>query len=232
VTTSPGRLLASGRDSDIFEFGAGTVLRRARNGRSMEYEAAVMEYARSHGYPVPVVHELRAGGSELVLDRIDGPHLIDAIGSAPWRIKPMAHVLADLHEQLHAIPAPADVPAITDDGDALLHLDLHPLNVIMSSNGPVVIDWPNSGRGHWASDVADTWLVLSAAAVPGNGLRTRVISRMRSVFVNAFIARFDRDEVCAHLRAAADRRARDRNMTAPELARMRALVQANAGGAA
>ena len=49
----PGRLLASGRDGDIFEFGPGLVLRRAKSGRVIEGEARTIAYAREHGYPVP-----------------------------------------------------------------------------------------------------------------------------------------------------------------------------------
>jgi hypothetical protein len=47
---APGQLLASGRDSDIFEYGPGRVLRRSRRGRSLVDEARVMDYARGHGY--------------------------------------------------------------------------------------------------------------------------------------------------------------------------------------
>ena len=42
MTIEPGPLLASGRDGDIFEFGPGLVLRRARSGRVIEGEARVI----------------------------------------------------------------------------------------------------------------------------------------------------------------------------------------------
>ena len=54
----PGRLLASGRDADIFEFGPDLVLRRTRAGRSLEAEARAMQYAFDQGYPLPEIHEL------------------------------------------------------------------------------------------------------------------------------------------------------------------------------
>ena len=41
----PGRLLASGRDGDIFEFGPGLVLRRTKDGRVIEREARTIAYA-------------------------------------------------------------------------------------------------------------------------------------------------------------------------------------------
>jgi aminoglycoside phosphotransferase (APT) family kinase protein len=223
-------LLASGRDSDIYACGPGKVLRRARSGRSLEREARVMEYVRARGYPVPEIHELRSNGSELVMERLEGPHLLDAVGAKPWKIRRMAGVLADLHAQLHEIDAPADVSALDGDvaGTSLLHLDLHPLNVIMSARGPVVIDWPNAKRGHWALDVADAWLVLAAAQPPARGLMLRTINYFRSRFLAAFLSRFDLDAVRAVLPTALTRRGLDHHMSAAELAAMQRLVAAEA----
>ena len=73
----PGPLLASGRDADIFEYGPGLVLRRSRRGRSMAGEARTMEYLRGHGYPVPAVEEISDDGTDLVMERIDGPSMVD-----------------------------------------------------------------------------------------------------------------------------------------------------------
>jgi len=53
-----GRLLASGRDADIYEYGHQAVLRRSRAGQSLAKEARVMEYLHMLGYPVPAVGEL------------------------------------------------------------------------------------------------------------------------------------------------------------------------------
>jgi thiamine kinase-like enzyme len=64
--------------------------------------------------------------------------------------------VGQLHRQLHAIPAPADLPAPLGEGTSLVHLDLHPGNVLLTASGPVVIDWPNAGRGSGLADVACT----------------------------------------------------------------------------
>src|SRR5712675_2051577 len=97
----PGRLIASGRDGDIFEFGPRLVLRRAKSGRVIEGEARIISYAREHGYPVPELHEVRAGGTEIVMERIDGPMMMDAMLKAPWKMARYARELADLHDRLH-----------------------------------------------------------------------------------------------------------------------------------
>jgi aminoglycoside phosphotransferase len=84
---APGGLIASGRDADIFEFGPGRVLRRSRNGRSMATEARTMEFVRSHGYPVPEIFEVSDDGTDLVMERIDGPTMVDAGAARPWNLR-------------------------------------------------------------------------------------------------------------------------------------------------
>ncbi len=109
-----------------------------------------------------------------------------------------------------------------------MHLDLHPLNVIMSARGPVVIDWPNAKRGHWAVDVADAWLILSAATPPSSGLMLRLINYFRGRFVKVFTSRFDLDAVRTVLPVAAARRSHDHNMSTDEMSAMQRVVDAHA----
>ena len=151
---APGPLLASGRDADIFEYGPGRVLRRARDGRSLRDEASTMAYLHDHGYPVPRVDELSDDGVELVMERIEGPTMVEAIGAAPWTVRRHGHALAELHVALHELVAPPGMRAApVGAGDRVVHLDLHPLNVLVGPRGPVVIDWSNASRGDPAVDV-------------------------------------------------------------------------------
>jgi aminoglycoside phosphotransferase len=102
----PGALLAAGRDAEIFEYSPGLVLRRARTGRSLAYEARVMEYARSHGFPVPAVEELSDDGASMVMERVEGTDMVSALGKRPWTVSRQGRVLAGLHHRLHEIQAP------------------------------------------------------------------------------------------------------------------------------
>src|ERR1700741_5118778 len=113
AVTSPSaaKLLASGRDCDIFEYAPGLVLRRSRHGRRMDREARVMEYARQHGYPVPAVGRIPDDGTELVIQRIDGPSLVGAMERRPWTVRQLGTLLAGLHRRLHDIPVPDFGPA-------------------------------------------------------------------------------------------------------------------------
>ncbi len=222
----PGPLLASGRDSDIFEYGDGLVLRRARDGRSLRSEAQTMEYARSHGYPVPAVSELSADGTQLVMERLVGPVMLTSLSRRPWSIRSSAALLADLHRRLHRIPAPAWVPdAPSGRGDRLLHLDLHPLNILLAERGPVVIDWPRAARGNGDTDVALTWLLLATAGIPTGRLWATVLGRFRSALVTGFLDGFDRDAVRAELAGVAEWKAADPNMTEREREAMAELVR-------
>ncbi len=227
----PGERLASGRDADIFEYGEHQVLRRSRAGRSMEAEARTMEYARSRGFPVPAVGEVSADGTEVVLERIDGPLLLARMGRRPWAIGRYGAVLAELHRRLHRIPAPAwvaDAPG--GPGDRLVHLDLHPLNVIVSPSGPVVIDWANAARGVGEVDVALTWVLLSSGDNPERGLRRVVSEPFRARLVGAFLAPFDRERIRAWLAPVVEWKAADPHMSEAEKAAMWALVHREGDG--
>lgn len=151
-------LLASGRDADVYAIGDGRVLRRYRDGSDATAEAAVMEYVRACGFPVPVVY--RAEGADLVMERVDGPTLLHALLSGEIDTRNGAVVLADLHTALHALP-PRDAVA----GACVLHLDLHPDNVVLGPAGPVLIDWRNAADGPADLDIALSALILAQVAV-------------------------------------------------------------------
>ncbi|HWB66820.1 MAG TPA: phosphotransferase [Mycobacteriales bacterium] len=180
-------LLASGRDADIYVLDDNRVLRRSRDRRPLTHEAIAMEAARKAGFPAPVVHELRADDSELVMDRVDGPLMMDLLVKRPHRMPALAVMLAQLHRRLGAIDAPAELPALPEGGSKLVHLDLHPLNVIMSPSGPVVIDWASASQGRPETDVASTWVILASSEAPGGRLATTVAGLGRQMFLNAFL---------------------------------------------
>jgi aminoglycoside phosphotransferase (APT) family kinase protein len=225
--TSPGRLIASGRDSDIFAYAPGLVLRRSRQGRSMEAEARVMEFVRQHQYPVPAIEELSQDGTELVMEHIEGPSMVAAMERRPWSVRRQARVLADLHRQLHDLPAPDFLPAApAGAGDRMLHLDLHPLNVMIGPRGPVVIDWPNACAGDPAVDVALTWALSATGEVPTSGIRGSLVALLRTSFVNAFLGACDRRSAEGQLKDVIEWKMTDPNMSESENRGMRALLVA------
>jgi aminoglycoside phosphotransferase (APT) family kinase protein len=224
---SPGPLLASGRDCDIFEYGPGLVLRRSREGHSLATEARTLDYVRGFGYPVPAVDEMSDDGADMILERIEGRSMVDAISARPWTIRRQGKVLADLHRRLHEIPAPEWVgPAPCGDGDRLLHLDFHPLNVMVTKRGPVVIDWPNARRGDPNVDVALTWALMAAGEVEANRLIGAVLGRARRALVDAFLRDFDEAALRALLPGVVEWKCTDAHLSEREQQAMRRLAGA------
>jgi len=155
----PGRLLASGRDADVYEVDGGRVLRRYRHGGDVTGEATVMAYVQRHGFPVPRVYE--AGGADLVMERVAGPTMLRSLLDGDTGPAAGGELLADLHTRLHALPPRRS----GDPADRVLHLDLHPDNVILSARGPVLIDWRNTEEGPPDYDLALTALIMAEVAV-------------------------------------------------------------------
>jgi aminoglycoside phosphotransferase (APT) family kinase protein len=205
--------LAHGRASEVIDLGDGTVLRRFKDGGNPERETMVMRHAAAHGYPVPRVVDVRDDG--LVLEKVAGGTMLKWALRRPWTMPRHAATLADLHERLHAIPAPAELPAAgARDGDRLLHLDLHPENVLLTRDGPVVIDWTNARRGEPALDVALTWVILATSGGP-----------LGRLFCRLFVPHFDRAEVERAVPAAAELRLADPNVTEEERAAVRRFAK-------
>ena len=210
------KLIAAGRASEILDLGDGSVLRRFKAGGSPEREALVMRHALAAGYPVPRVLEVQPDA--LVLERIEGPTMLQVLFRRPWTLGRQAAMLAALHVRLHEIAAPPGLGSV-GPGDRLLHLDLHPENVILAAGGPVVVDWTNARRGEAALDVALTWVIGATSGGPAG-----------RVFLRAFLPHFNVEEVLRFLPAAAEMRIADENVTAKERQAVRRLVDQIAVG--
>jgi aminoglycoside phosphotransferase (APT) family kinase protein len=206
-------LLASGADADVYLLDDTRVLRRSRNPRSDSTRSAtLMEHARRAGYPVP--HVFAVSGPSLVLTRVYGPTMLDALLDGTIDTGEGAHILVSLLEDLHAIQPPKGTP----DGMTLVHLDLHPLNVMLSPDGPVVIDWVNARLDDPAFDVALSAVVLALAAVQESHL-----AKAARLMLDAFLVETGRPGANALTRAVAFR-TRDPNFTEAERTAMPAAV--------
>jgi tRNA A-37 threonylcarbamoyl transferase component Bud32 len=187
--------LASGRACDVFEHGDDAVLRRYRPGEphDTEREAAVMRKAASGGAPVPAVLEVQPDA--LVLERVDGPTMLEEIERRPWRFSVLGRQLGAIHRR------------VLDAG--VVHGDFHPLNVIMSSRGPVVIDWSKGGEGDPLADVAFSQVILATSEADLPRWLEWAGRRVRRQYVGAYLAGVGERPGAALLAAAADRRVRD-----------------------
>ena len=218
-------LLASGRAADVYDLGDGTVLRRYRVSTDCTREADAMLWAARHGVAVP--HVVRVDGPDMVMEKIDGPTMLEDLGRRPWRLARSARELAGLHAALDAVPPPpVDIPSPYGVGRHLLHGDLHPGNVILSRHGPVLIDWSNATLGPRAADVAETWVLLSCFAAPPAGAVDRVVTSLgRRSYLGAFLHAVDRQEAARWLGPVIAQRQADPHTSARERRLMRTLVR-------
>ena len=131
-----------------------------------------------------------------------GTNLMSLIESRPWQVLRLGRLFGRFHARLHTIPAPPEFAATAPGDwlsrvlpehryladrllaadtatDMLIHLDYHPLNVIVNRAGETsVIDWAYSAAGDIRADLALTAVTLEIAPVPPGPLRP-LLSGMR-----------------------------------------------------
>ena len=226
-TELPGTLVGAGRNADVYDVGGGRVLRRYRDGRdaaAVEREGQVMAHARAHGVPVPEVFEVT--GSDIIMERATGPTMLDVLARRPWTLRRQARLLARLHATVHQVPALPGLRAPCGDEDrgsqVLLHRDLHPMNVILTSAGPVIIDWEGAARGPAVYDVALTWVIIASSEVPDTGLAAAAVRGLQAQLTRSFVRAAGPIDPVWRAQAVRDRLL-DRNVLPAERARLERL---------
>ncbi|WP_312886894.1 phosphotransferase [Actinocrinis puniceicyclus] len=225
AAAAPGRLLGRGRDADVYDLGDGRVLRRYRVDYDHANEITALRYLHAQGFPVPLLHEAD-GGRDMIFERADGPTMLADLLRHPWRARSHARLLADLHRRLHALAAPPGLPGPAPDPGrgVILHLDLHPANVLLSPTGPVVIDWSNAAAGPAGSDLAHTLVVMAVSEVPDLPWPLRpFVALLRRRFLRAFLAAAHADPA-PFLAGACRRRLSDPNLLPSEARRINAML--------
>ncbi len=160
------------------------------------------------------------------MERATGPTMLDVLGRRPWTLRRQARLLARLHETVHQAPALPGLRAPRGDEDldsqVLLHRDLHPMNVILTSAGPVIIDWEGAARGPAMYDVAWTWVIIASSEVPGTGLAAAAVRGMQAQFTRSFVRAAGPIDQAWRAQAVRDRLL-DRNVLPAERARLERL---------
>ncbi len=184
-----------------------------------EHEAEVTGTVHKAGLPVPAMEGVVEveGRQGIIFERVDGPSMFQVLMSKPWRIRQLVRTLAELHAAIHSCEMP-ELPSLREelesgireevelpeetkeavlrhleqlpDGNAICHLDFHPGNIIMSSHGPVVIDWSNPRRGDPLADVAATSLLFRLAEVPQFMAGRWLINMLRGWFHSIYLKRY------------------------------------------
>jgi aminoglycoside phosphotransferase (APT) family kinase protein len=202
---SRSMLRAYGRDAVV------KVPEPATPGSWILAEAEYSEAVRAVGAPAArlIAVEEVAGRPATVWERLDGPSMWDEVVSAPGRAARMGRLLSDIQLALFELVPPVTLPsqrdrlaskirrsaAAIDPGLAraldllparsepgrLCHGDLHPSNVILLRDGPMLVDWFDASRGDRVADVARSSLTLLADGLqmprhlPGADRRTLAV---------------------------------------------------------
>ena len=181
-----------------------------------------MTYARARGVPVPEVFDV--SGADIVMERAAGLTMLEVLGSRPWTVRAQARLLARLHALVHAVPAPAELRSPFGDGPSLLHTDLHPQNVLLTAEGPRIIDWEGAARGPAAADVALTWVIAVFSRVPGSRVKAAAARTVQSALGREFL-RAAEPAGQDWLEAAVRYRIGDHNLLPTEKARLDRLLR-------
>ncbi|MFJ2520465.1 phosphotransferase family protein [Cellulosimicrobium cellulans] len=232
MAPSLGAPLFSGADADLYAVGADRVLRRSRSGADTVGTAEVMRHVRAAGFPAPRVDAATDG--DLTMELLRGPTLLQSILGGRTSLAGSARILVALHDALHAVPPPApDEPAYaaltapsfaTPDAPGagapcVLHLDLHPANVVLTADGPAVLHWTNARLGPAGLDLAVTAVVLAEVAADEDD----ELAPGARVLLDAFLHLAD-PVLLRHLDAAARTRAADPGLDPSEVALVPAAV--------
>ncbi len=179
-------------------------------------EAGYAAAVHQAGAPVPEFlgfgeHE---GRTITIYRRAFGELMWDAVLDQPERADDHARRLVGLQELLASLVPPIVLPAQVDrlrskiriaarfaDPDledaldeipsvqrvVLCHGDLHPSNVILSADGPMVVDWFDASRGDPIGDIARSTILLASNSAADHlvGARHDLMARLCAAYIDA-----------------------------------------------
>ncbi len=161
-------------------------LRLYRPGRmrAARHEVAMIRAAAAAGVEVPEIHAegVWEDRPAMLLSWCDGRPLMQEMRRRPWNIRELGYRFGQRQAVMHQLDV--DVPGVgahdwitmlgpidetlhagivnaSSTSCRLLHLDYHPLNVmVMGRRIGCILDWTNSSIGDPRADVARTWSIL------------------------------------------------------------------------
>jgi Ser/Thr protein kinase RdoA (MazF antagonist) len=192
-----------------------------RRVAEFEYHQALA--SQQTGYRVPRVGEIieRDGRVGIIYQRVDGHSMVDRIIQQPYRFSGFTRQMTDLHLEMHAKNA-QNLEPVTErlagkiqavqaldqesknailqhlfslpQDSKLLHGDFHPGNILLTANGPVIIDWIDATLGHPLADVART-AVIGTFGIPPEEVFARLLFKM---MVRGYLRRYLRLSPYSH----------------------------------
>jgi aminoglycoside phosphotransferase (APT) family kinase protein len=157
---------------------------RADQAHVLHREVVALEAAAAGGVPVPRLeaigtHEQRPA---LLQEWSHGRTLLEAVRARPADVLRFSYRFGQLQARLHQVPAPPGLrsnwldwagpcepslrplllQASATEPARLIHLDCHPLNVLVDAGGrpTALLDWTNAHGGDRRADIARTLTIL------------------------------------------------------------------------
>lgn len=195
---SLGEKIGEGASAQVHAWAPGQVVKLFKASASRRlawHEAHMTDAVFAAGAPAPEVFGvvILDGRFGIVLQRFEGPTLLQLTRSGAMTREQAGAVLASLCLAVRETPAPPAVIALRDwvggwlrgssgrlpepivsgilalterlsPGDGLCHGDLHPGNVIMTAEGPRLVDWSGPVRAPAAWDLAVIHIILAELA--------------------------------------------------------------------
>lgn len=204
-------LLTRGRSSDVYLLNDTEVVRRLHDPNETFRNVDLIRHLNAERFPTARV--IQSQGPDLIMERLNGATLLQALDVQDVGIAEGVRILLDLHETLHALPVPPSgvAPKVVGRGECIIHLDLHPANVLMTSDGPFLIDWESAGLGPAGLDLATTALVFAEIVADGDEY-ARPAHAMLRTFTD-----LSGNDFREHVADAAEHRARSRTVDPEEL---------------
>lgn len=214
-----GRLLARGNTAEIYEWGDREVVKIFVTPERIMNEVENSNIVYDMGLPVPRVIDVveLENGQGIVYEKVEGLTLMRSIKASESSLLEHANLMAKLHADLHRVTT-AITPNLKSElshgilrermlsadqrseavetlrrlpeGNTICHYDFHPDNIIMSPNGPIIIDWLNALVGHPDADVMRTLVILRSRSLPPDVPVWLHQRNYRLMFCDAYLAEY------------------------------------------
>jgi tRNA A-37 threonylcarbamoyl transferase component Bud32 len=163
--------------------------------RAVEDELMKTKLVKEYGVECPIARAVveEQGSLGILMDHVHGPNYLEWMLPHPTALNKLIMLFVQEQHEIHMHKV-SELPSVKDvlwskisgcveisqetkgalskqlkmlpEGEHLCHLDYHPENIVVSIDGPLVIDWANAGKGNYLADVAMTSVLLEIGTLP------------------------------------------------------------------
>ena len=186
----------------------------------VESESEIVRSLLDSGLPVPRVFNIVKVDQRwgIVYEKIDGASMLERCLTDFSTAEENGSLMADLQWEIHKISGrqlPAmktrlcnkvgDINELTDsrknqiirlldylpDGNQLCHMDFHPDQILLTDQGPCILDWETASKGNPLADVARTSILIQVGQVTAlSQISTEQLTSIRSSIRSAYLSRY------------------------------------------